>query len=96
MIEKKDILPVSFLKKSPFTGSHQGMRYRLEKAEGEGGDCLRVIFWEGPYSMDATPEEKKESREFVFSDDGICQALHWLNETWDKQQERFRQAQEHW
>lgn len=96
MIEKSDILPMSFLKKSPFTGSFQGMRYRLEKAGADNEECLRVILWEGPYSFDATLEEKKESREFAFSDDGICEALDWMNETWDKQQDRFRRAQENW
>ena len=30
-IDKKDILPLSFLKKSPYTGSFQGIRYRIEK-----------------------------------------------------------------
>lgn len=33
MIDIKDVMPISFLKKEPFTGSYQGMRYRMEKAE---------------------------------------------------------------
>lgn len=33
MIDIKDVMPISFLKKEPFTGSFQGMRYRIEKAE---------------------------------------------------------------
>ena len=33
MIEYKDVMPISFLKKEPFTGSYQGMRYRIEKTE---------------------------------------------------------------
>ncbi|MCI8281629.1 MAG: hypothetical protein HFI76_08040 [Lachnospiraceae bacterium] len=96
MIEKSDILPISFLKKSPFTGSFQGMRYRMEQVKADGGDCLRVILWEGPYSFDITSDEKKESQDFPFSDDGIEKAVEWLNETWEARQDRFRQAQEEW
>lgn len=33
MIDYKDVMPISFLKKEPFTGSWQGMRYRIEKTE---------------------------------------------------------------
>jgi len=33
MINIKDVMPISFLKKEPFTGSYQGMRYRMEKSE---------------------------------------------------------------
>jgi len=32
-INKKDLLPLSFLKKSPYTGSFRGIRYRIEKQE---------------------------------------------------------------
>ena len=32
-IDKKDLLPLSFLKKSPYTGSFQRIRYRIEKQE---------------------------------------------------------------
>ncbi len=30
MIERKDVMPVNFLKKENFTGSDTGMRYRME------------------------------------------------------------------
>ena len=32
MIERKDVMPVNFLKKEKFTGSYRGRRYRMEKA----------------------------------------------------------------
>ena len=36
MLERKDVMPVAFLKKERFTGSLKGMRYRMEMAkEGE-------------------------------------------------------------
>ena len=35
MIVRDDILSMEYLKKTEFTGCHQGMRYRLEKVEQE-------------------------------------------------------------
>ena len=34
-ITRRDILPLSFLKKSAYTGSKRGLRYKMEKAETE-------------------------------------------------------------
>ena len=53
MIEK--LLPLQFIKKSPFYGSCQGMRYRLRRQEEE----LEVCIYPEPFAFDATPEEKK-------------------------------------
>ena len=36
-ITRHDILPLSFLKKSPYTGSKGGMCFRMEKAEERDG-----------------------------------------------------------
>ena len=107
MIQRKDILSIPFLKKSVFTGSCQGMRYRLEKTEAEiepakeGEEAktetrLKVFLWEGPYSFDVVPKEEKEAEEFSFSEEGICQAVDWLNDAWQRQPERWRRAKGNW
>ena len=31
MLELKDFMPINFLKKEKFTGSHKGMRFQMEK-----------------------------------------------------------------
>ena len=33
MLELKDFMPINFLKKEKFTGSHKGLRFRMEKLE---------------------------------------------------------------
>ena len=44
MIQRDDILSMEYLKKTEFTGCHQGMRYRLEQTEDpEGGKKLLEI-----------------------------------------------------
>ena len=71
MIQRHDILSIPFLKKSPFTGSLLGMRYRMERqTKEEEPEALLVHVWEGPYCFDATPEEKRRSREFSFDEEG--------------------------
>ena len=43
MIDLKEVMPISFLKKEPFTGSYQGMRYRMEKADIQAAEDSEVI-----------------------------------------------------
>ena len=78
-INKKDLLPLSFLKKSPYTGSFQGIRYRIEKQEG--GDCksLLVYTWPEPYAFSHTPEEEKEKKSFPFSEKGLEEIRLYLS-----------------
>lgn len=80
MIMRKDVMPVNFLKKEKFTGSDQGMRYRMEKTDGEEETVLTVTVWPEPYGYDATPEEKKVRKKFAFSEEGIEQGVEWLNQ----------------
>lgn len=78
MINPKDIASIPFLKKSPYTGSFQGMRYRIQKEEIEEQLHLRVFVWKEPFSFDKTPDEDKISEIFDFSNDGLKNILEWL------------------
>ena len=80
MIQRDDILSMEYLKKTEFTGCHQGMRYRLEQTEDpEGGKKLLVTVWPEPFNFEVTPDEKKHHRDFPFTTDGIWEAVDWLN-----------------
>lgn len=78
-INKKDLLPLSFLKKSPYTGSFRGIRYRIEKQEE--GECklLLVYTWPEPYAFSHTPEEEKEKKSFPFSEKGLEEIRLYLS-----------------
>ena len=57
------------------------MRYLIEKAEDEKKDTVvRAWYWEGPYASDKVPQPKKTAAVFPFSEEGISQAVAWLNE----------------
>lgn len=76
MIDLTGMVSAAYLKKSRFTGSYQGMRYLLEKKD----EAIRAVIWPEPYGFAATADEKKHSREFPFDQDGLGQAVLWLNE----------------
>ena len=78
-IEKKDLLPLGFLKKSPYTGSFQGIRYRIEKQEEGEEKSLLVYTWPEPYAFSHTPEEEKEKKSFSFSEKGLEEIRLYLS-----------------
>ncbi|MBS5282392.1 MAG: hypothetical protein KHY46_00720 [Clostridiales bacterium] len=90
MLELKDFMPIQFLKKEKFTGSHQGMRFRMEKTDLEEGTKLLVTIWPEPYGYDATPEEERTSLLLSFDADGIAKGVDWINEQFEQQQARWR------
>ncbi len=85
MLKRMQLFPLNFYKKAKFNGSMGKMNFRLgkEEKESEDGEKETVLLgtvWEGAYNYDNTPEEKKETKEFAFAEEGICEALDWFNE----------------
>lgn len=96
MIQRDDILSMEYLKKSEFTGCHQGMRYRLEKVEIDGGKRLKCTIWPEPFNFFTTPEEQKESELFDFEEDGVRDAVAWMNDRLFEEKERWDHAADRW
>lgn len=98
MIERKDILSIPYLKKTTFTGSYEGLRFRFAvvKRKSELGEeeeqVLEITAWEAPYGYDATLEEKKKRIDTEFSEEGIQQGIDWLNGLWEAEPDRWRAA----
>lgn len=96
MIQREDILSMDYLKKTEFTGCHQGMRYRLEGISTEEGKQLKVTVWPEPFNFLKTPEEKKQSAEFAFAEEGVMEAVDWMNERFEKDHELWDHSQDRW
>lgn len=97
MIKREDILSMEFLKKTEYTGCHQGMRYRLEKVQDEAGESrLKATVWPEPFSFFATPEEQKTAEQFTFDEDGIADAVAWMNDKLFEEKDRWDHAKENW
>ena len=78
-IKSTDIMHIGFLKKEVFSGSSEGMRYRIEKADTEDGTRLRLTVWPEPFSFECTPDSEKTSQTFAFSEEGLEEGRQWLN-----------------
>ena len=96
MIQRDDILSMEYLKKTEFTGCHQGMRYRLEKVEIDGEKRLKCTIWPEPFNFFTTPEEQKESELFNFEEDGVTDAVAWMNDRLFEEKERWDHAADRW
>lgn len=88
MIEKSELMPLNYYKKSVFTGGYHGMRYRIEKVEEE----FLVTIWPEPYNFETTEEEKKEYQRFAFSEEGKEGMVQWMNQQYSERQEVWEAA----
>lgn len=101
MIARDDILSMEFLKKSIYTGGHKGMRYRLEKSseedeQGESKTILLATVWPEPFNYITTPAEQKMSNSFPFDEDGVTDAIAWMNDIYFEKQKDFEEASKNW
>lgn len=76
-----------YIKLEPFTGSYNGMRYRIwtvkEKFSEDGSEKLSdakvmAAAYPEPYSFEITEDDKKTIKEFEFSKEGLESAIEWL------------------
>lgn len=80
MIDLTGIVGIPLLKKSRFTGSDAHMCFMLEKRSEDDVTRMAAVVWPGPYCYDSTPEDVKTTEFFEFSEDGLKQAVEWMNE----------------
>lgn len=45
---------------------------------------LVAYIWPEPFCFEVTSEELKQSQDFPFSEEGLCQAIAWINENHDR------------
>ena len=88
MIKESDILSLNYYNYGqPFSGSCQGMRYRLIKREQEQQEdgtvippVLHVTVWPEPFSFENTDRALMKEKDFEFSGEGKEAAVAWLND----------------
>lgn len=91
MIDKK-LIPYGGLKKEPFSGSHNGMRYFFQGDEGKNSTSFTVYIYPEPWCFEQTPDDQKESATFPLSDEGMDQAVAWLFERYETERDRWTSA----
>lgn len=90
MIDKR-LVPVGGLKKEPFSGSHNGMRYFFRSDKSK--ETFSVFIYPEPWSFESTPEEARQSASFPMTDAGMDDAIAWLFEMYESQKEKWRNAE---
>lgn len=88
MIDLNGMISIPFLKKTVFTGSHWEMNFMIKKVSDDDGDRIRTTAWPGPFASSTTEEEKKISHDTAFSQEGILDAVKWLNEHYEEEFEK--------
>jgi len=88
MLKKELFVPLGFFKKEAYSGSMNGMRYRVKKGE-EG---VEAAVYPEPYCYEVTPEEQKIKAVFPFSEEGREQVVDWINEQYEINQAVWKAA----
>lgn len=89
MVTNEDVFNMAFYKKKkPFTGSVEGIRYRIlleieETEDGSKKEHFSVWVWKDLFCFEVTPQEEMQKKEFEFSEAGKQQAVDWINEMAD-------------
>lgn len=93
-VRKEDILSFVFFQYgTPYTGECKGMRYYMARnplkkvvydSDPHKNDeaLFDVVVWRGPMNFETTKEEKI-STTFPFTEEGLEQAIEWLDENYN-------------
>lgn len=92
MIDLRGQAGLPYINRGVYTGSFQGMRYRLRKKEEGEDKFLEAVIYPEPFCFEVTVEEEKEYHDFPFTEEGFEEAITWLNTRYGEQKERWEKA----
>ncbi len=84
MLKRSDLFHIPFYNKTHYTGSLNGMRYYIEKAEENDTAVFRVWIFPGPFCFAKTADDLKESKTFAFTEESLDLITDWINEQYEK------------
>ncbi|MDD6692019.1 MAG: hypothetical protein PUE63_09325 [Lachnospiraceae bacterium] len=99
-ILQRELFPISHYEYGePYFGSYRGMRFRIAReplenvhftpADKRGPAVLRVVIWPEPYSYEKTEEEKKVTKDFAFTKEGLDEVGPYLNAYYEEHREEW-------
>lgn len=92
MNQRKTLYDVKsfYNKKAVLNASFEGMRYQVQQhQEGEEEKVLRATIWPEPFCFEKTPEEKKTTKDFPYSEEGLDQVYEWLCQIYEEKREEW-------
>ena len=83
-----------------YFGSHKGMRYRLaadplkrlRPGQPPDGLTLLATVWPEPFAYGKSNKEEHISQNFPFTEEGLLDAVAWLNERYEAEMEKWEKA----
>ncbi|MGN1376740.1 MAG: GNAT family acetyltransferase [Dorea sp.] len=82
-------LCIKSLKKEPYSGSCHGMRFFLSADK----ETMHVWIYPEPWCFEQTPDEVKTQKDFPFTQEGLDEALLWLEEMFDSRRSFWEQKE---
>jgi hypothetical protein len=89
MIDQK-LIPVSGLKREPYSGCHRGMRYYF--AIDNSKESFTATVYPEPWSFENTPDKDKECSCFPMTTEGMDAANNWLYDRYETKKELWKNA----
>ena len=68
----------------------------MEGTDGEEGKQLKATVWPEPFNFFKTPGEQKTSACFTFDEDGVLDAVAWMNDRLFEDKDRWTAAPDNW
>lgn len=96
MINREDFLALNYYKKTPFYGSCGNLHYRISRVEEEVPEgeepkvSLKLVYWPGPYTLEKTDEELRQTADFEYSNDGLTAIAEFLNGLFETKPELWK------
>ncbi len=85
MIEQAMLLSMNYYKKfKPFTGSDDGMRFRIvsEKGENEEPDRFKISVWPEPFCYEKADRAEMTEKIIPFTQEDFSGIADYLNSMW--------------
>ena len=76
-------LNIKVLKKEPFSGSHQGMRFFMRAED----DTLHVWVYPEPWCFEKTSDDMKTAKDFPFTQEGLDDSLEWISQEFENRKD---------
>ena len=83
------VVNIKVLKKEPFSGSHQGMRFFMRAED----DTLHVWVYPEPWCFEKTSDDMKTAKDFPFTQEGLDDSMEWISQEFENRKDYWMQME---
>lgn len=82
-VDKRRLFIIELCKKRRLYRKLSRNAFYASSGGNRGRKKLKVYLWSEPFGFEATPEKEKISQLFLFSEEGLAEAIDWMNENYE-------------